>query len=485
MKTLIAAVSGLALLASPASANDGSIELAQVFAPRQAAPSQAPASQTPSSQNPVAPGAVLRVPAQQKQTQQLPAQDTSTQTWTTTFSTETRYYSWRSNFIPPDTSGIGRGSGWEVYIPFAMQLTGKPVNDLRVDFVVRGGWVKAAQTTPGLSGEVATTTDTVMSVNTTYLSWQGLQPFFALSANLPTGKSALLGTATNARMDPDLVELSTFGEGYNLGPSFGFNVPIADSLLFTTSIGYTYRGPFDRESAFPTLPPGVDPALVADLIDINPTERLDPGENITVTAAINYGAGSFAAGLTGAVSWESPTLVRDTPTFRPGLRYLLSFQSSYKWPENWGLTELTAAVAHSNRNKILLTDASGLLALERLNSNSNVYRVGLQHLFPVDQFQIGPSGSLLYRDHNGYNSTTLQFVPQKTRWAAGALAQYTPNATVTLNARVEHVWTHEDESPTENGRKIDALARGLIPASTVPAISGTAWQTSFGINMKL
>ncbi len=142
-----------------------------------------------------------------------------------------------------------------------MQLTGKPVNDLSVDFVVRGGWVKAAQTTTGLAGEVATSTDTAVSFNTTYLGWQGLQPFIALSANLPTGKSALFGTSVNARMDPDLVEISTFGEGYNFGPSFGLNVPIAGSLLFTTSVGYTYRGPFNRESAFPTLPPGVDPAL--------------------------------------------------------------------------------------------------------------------------------------------------------------------------------------------------------------------------------
>jgi hypothetical protein len=98
---------------------------------------------------------------------------------------------------------------------------------------------------------------------------------------------------------------------------------------------------------------------------------------------------------------------------------------------------------------------------------------------------VGPSGSLLYRDRNGYNSTTLQFVPQKTRWAAGMLAQYAANASVTLNARIEHVWTHENESPTADGAKLDLLARSLIPASPVPAISGTAWQTSLGINVKL
>ena len=54
-----------------------------------------------------------------------------------------------------------------------------------------------------------------------------------------------------------------------------------------------------------------------------------------------------------------------------------------------------------------------------------------------------------------------------------------------LNARVEHVWTRENESPTEDDVKLDVLAKSLIPASTVPVISGTAWQTSFGINVKL
>jgi len=481
MRALVVAVSSVIVVSSAALANDRLDELAQL-----SAPTLGPAQRTPArdSSPPISarPGPSQQIPTQQ--TQQAPAQQTSEQKWTTTFSTETRYYAWRNNFIPPDTVGIGAGRGWEIYTPLAMQLTGKPVSDLNFDFVVRGGWVKAAQTTPGLSGEVTTATDTVMSATTTYLGWQGFQPFIALSSNLPTGKSALLGTATNARMDPDLVEISTFGEGYNVGPSFGFNVPIAGSLIFTASVGYTWRGPFERESAFPTLPSGVDPALVANLIDTLPTTRINPGENTTVTAAINYGVGSFAVALTGAASWESPTFVRDVETLRPGLRYLLALQSSYKWPEKWGVTELTGAVAHSNRNKVAGRDVVGLV-FEELNSNSNVYRVGLQHLFPVEQFQIGPVASFLYRDHNGYNSTTLQFVPQKTRWTAGMLGQYAPNATVTLNARVEHVWTHENESPTEDGIKVDAVAKGLVPASTVPVISGTAWQTSFGINIKL
>jgi len=165
--------------------------------------------------------------------------------WTTVFSTEARYFSWRNNFTAPN--GIGPGRGSEFYLPFAMQLTGKPLESWSADFTVRGGWVKAVQSTPGHSGEVQTTTDTVASGTVTYLGLQGIQPFVSLNANLPTGKTVLPGNQANARMDPDFVDISTFGEGFNLGPTAGFNFPITDSLLVTTSFGYTWRGRFTQD----------------------------------------------------------------------------------------------------------------------------------------------------------------------------------------------------------------------------------------------
>jgi len=389
--------------------------------------------------------------------------------WTTVFSTEARYFSWRNNFTAPN--GIGPGRGSEFYLPFAMQLTGKPLESWSADFTVRGGWVKAVQSTPGHSGEVQTTTDTVASGTVTYLGLQGIQPFVSLNANLPTGKTVLPGNQANARMDPDFVDISTFGEGFNLGPTAGFNFPITDSLLVTTSFGYTWRGRFTQDSF-------IDPT--------NPflTSRVDPGDNLTATGAINYQIGQLAIGFTGAVTWETATSVDGTNTLKPGNRLLLALQSSYVWSENFGTTTLNASLAHSNRNKILLPGFS-FLAIEALNSNSNVYRVGLQHMVPVGNFQIGPVGSVLYRDQNGYNSATLQFVPPKTRWSAGMLAQYTPKEAITINARFEHIWTRENENPAVDGGKLDDLAGGVLPAATVPVISGTGWQTSIGINIKL
>jgi hypothetical protein len=64
------------------------------------------------------------------------------------------------------------------------------------------------------------------------------------------------------------------------------------------------------------------------------------------------------------------------------------------------------------------------------------------------------------------------------------LAQYPLSETATLNARIDGVWTREKENPSVDGDKLDAIAGGLIPASTVPAISGTGLQISLGINIK-
>jgi hypothetical protein len=135
---------------------------------------------------------------------------------------------------------------------------------------------------------------------------------------------------------------------------------------------------------------------------------------------------------------------------------------------------------------LIAGDSATALTQESVNSNSNVFRLGLEHLFPVGQFAAaGPTGSVLYRDRNGYDSATLQFVPRKLRWSAGLLARYAPSDTVTFNARVEGVWTHEDENPAVNGVKFSVTDDGFVHAFSVPVVSGAALQATVGINVKL
>lgn len=393
--------------------------------------------------------------------------------WTATFASEVRYFSWQSDVgFPPREAPAGvRGSGVQMYIPYALQVIGRPNDDFKIELLGRGGWVNSRQSTPGFSGEVSTMTDTVVSSTVTYFGFNGIQPFIALNLNIPTGKSALFGSAANARMDPDLVEIASFGEGWNIGPTIGFNLPITRNLMVTTSAGYTWRGKFDREASLAPLDPTVQvPANV------------DPGDVFTVTSSVGYQLGQFAGTVTGSVSWETSTHENGMPLYRPGIRYLLTGKWAYTWPDV-GVTTLTAAVAHAEKNEVLFLAASSL-AMEPFNTNSNVYRVGLEHLFPVGQLWLGPIGSYLRRDHNGYDSGTLQFVPAKERWSAGVLARYAANQNVTFNVRAEHVWTHLDEDPASGGGRLSLLGGAFVAGNAVPVVSSTGWQFVVGANVR-
>ena len=142
--------------------------------------------------------------------------------WSVAAASEVRLFSWRgTRGYPANGATAARGSGTELYVPYALELAGKPHPDLKVEITGRGGWVWARQSTAGATGEVATATDTAMAATVTYLGTDGIQPFASLLINLPTGRSQLFGSAANARMDPDLVDISSFGEGFNIGPSFG------------------------------------------------------------------------------------------------------------------------------------------------------------------------------------------------------------------------------------------------------------------------
>ena len=397
-------------------------------------------------------------------------------TWSVTFASEARYFAWRSdrgsptNLEPPNTA---RGSGSQWYVPIALQIAGKPSDVVKVAFVVRGGWVRSQQTTPGLSGAVETWLDTVMSGTVTYLGINGFQPFVALSVNAPTGRSALFGSAANARMDGDLVEIGSFGEGWNIGPTVGASVPITDALVVTGSVGYTWRDKFNRERSSSQPDPTIQAAT-----------SLNPGDVITGTLSAGYQGTEWAWSVTGTVSEETVTTENGAELYQAGRRYVATASIARNWPDQWGQTTLNGSYAHSNRNRVLFAFSAPALIYEIFNTNSDVHRVGIQHLFPVGQtFVFGPTASYLHRNNNSYDAGTLQFVPAKERWAVGGLARKQVADNVTFNIRGEYIWTDEDERIAPGGQLFSVLLNAFVPGSAVPVISSTGWMIAGGVNV--
>jgi hypothetical protein len=402
------------------------------------------------------------------------AATTVSRTWSVVFDSDVRYSSWRSNLSFPAGSADSnfRGSGSQLYIPYALQLIGQPNDNLKIEIVGRGGWVRSRQTSGDRSGEVSTTTDTQLVAAATYLGINGVQPFVSVSFNIPTGKSALFGTAANARMDSDLVDIATFGEGLNVGPTLGVTLALANNLITSFSVGYTQRGTFTREGS------------TAPVFPIPPTSEVNPADVVTGTASLGYQVGQLVGTITGTVSSENDTKVDGLAFFRAGMRYVISGTASYTWPDIWGVTNLSASFAHADKNKVLFILPAGTrFDIEPFNSNSNLYRVGIEHLFVRNNFAAGPIGSFLYRDRNGYDSQTLQFVSAKERWTAGLLARYAATERILFNARVEHVWIHEN--PSYPASPFSLLTDSFIPTQAVPAISSTGWQGAFGATVRL
>jgi hypothetical protein len=421
--------------------------------------------------------------------------------WQAIFNEDTRYYWWQSSrgfpygaTVPAKlgvTSGVGPpppgqivlpdgfpaqasgGSGSLMYVPIAFQLTGLPTNDIKSEFLLRGGAANGTQTTPGMSGQVTTQIDTSVTQKFTYLGFAGFQPFASLSVNVPTGRTVLLGSSAFARMDPDLVELATYGEGWNLGPTIGVNIPLTPTLITSFGAGYTMRGPYDRESVF-------DPtALSQGRINI------DPGDVSTVNTTIGYRNGGFVIQGSGSYSAESVTMVDRAPFTKAGDRYLASITVANSWT-NMVSSTLTGMYTHSLRNKVVDPSAGGWV-VEAFNSNSDLFKAVLDVTVRYNAWSVGPTGSYLFRNNNSWNSTAMEFLPAKTRYSAGGTTGYALTDAVSLNARVEHIWIKENANPDKLITEpqcpssiggCDPGASFIVPGSGVPVVSSTGWLVS-------
>ncbi|MDR7039002.1 hypothetical protein J2X36_003774 [Methylobacterium sp. BE186] len=388
--------------------------------------------------------------------------------WTTTFNTEFRYFSFSgTKGQPTGVAPLGvRGSGTQFYLPFGLAISGQPSPDLKIDLTARGGYVDSRQGTPGLSGSVRTALDTQLSATATYLGIDGVQPFASINMNLPTGESYLAGTRFLARLDSDLVDVPTFGEGLNFGPSVGVNVPLGQTMLFNLTLGYTTREPFFREG-----PP--DPFTGIDAF-----VETKSGDTASVTASLAYEEGPWSGNLAVVYSQDGTTFVDRAPLIRSGERVGISGQVGYAWAEAW-LTTLSASFNNTQRNFVPNAVLLGLVAEPR-NSNSNLYRVGLDTLYRRGSFALGPTLSYLYRDVNSYDPTTFQFLPARERYGAGGTLQYTLTETVSLSLRGERIFVREAVNPD----KEPFPGFGIVPGTGQPRLSYTGWSIGGGATIR-
>lgn len=364
--------------------------------------------------------------------------------WSVSTDQEFRYSSWKGTRGFPAIGSEAAGAGSQLYAPLTLQAIGQPLDNLKVELLGKGGYVWSRQTTPGLSGMVTTPTDTVVSGTVTYLGISGIQPFVSMNLNLPTGTSVLYGNSANARMDPDIIDIATFGEGLNVGPTVGVNIPIGEQLMVTLSSGYTWRGAYRIET----------PVFYED--EQQGTNLVGPGAIATQSATLGYQQAGLTVLMSASYAHETATYLDHVASYALGDRYTASGVIGYAWSPS-SSTTFTANWTNAGKNKVLDTDLMAIVP-EAFSSNSSVYRYRLEQTFTTGAWTVAPMASYMRRDQNAYNPITFQFIPAKTRLGIGGSARYAINDATSLKASVEHFWINENPTALTP----DLQARGWI-----------------------
>ncbi|WP_157788301.1 hypothetical protein [Bradyrhizobium japonicum] len=351
--------------------------------------------------------------------------------WSLSVDQDLRYSSWSGTRGFPASGSTAAGAGTQVYAPLTIQASGQPLENVKVDLLGRGGYVWSRQSTPGLTGSVTTTTDTVVSGTATYLGIPGIQPFVSMSVNLPSGTTALYGSAANARMDQDIVDLATFGEGLNIGPTVGVNLPIGEKLIVTLSSGYTWRGAYRMEAL-------LDPAST----EPQATTLVGPGRVAAQTASLGYQLANLTLLVSASYARETATYLDHISSYALGDRYTLSGTAGYAWTQS-SSTTFTVSWTNAEKNRVLDPDLMKIIP-ESFLSNSAVYRYRLEHSFAVGGWTIAPMVNFMRRDQNSYSPVTQQFIPAKARMGTGGSVQYAIREGMSLKASAERFWINEN-----------------------------------------
>ena len=383
------------------------------------------------------PAALAEVPAQSQIPPQTITQSQNPQ-WEAIFNSETTFYSWRSSRGYPPTVNLpplprGPGHGTLVYSPFGLQLNGRPSDDLKLEFLVRSAYVNSHTVLPDRVADFSALADTTFGTTATWLGWNGIQPFFSINVNTPTGKTNLTGNKSLAQPDSDVSPIAAFGEGLNIGPTIGVNIPFSRNLMAGLGVGYTYRGPFERGGF----------SLIQQQVD--GIRELDPGDVITVNGTLAYRGERLSLSGSISYSWETMTTLDGTPFYKAGNRIMLAAGVGYAWDANWA-SRVIASYSHMDRNTVPFPPPPTTM-LEAFNSNSDMWKVTIDTTYTMGAFSIGPVSTLIYRDKNAWSPTAFHFLPAKLSGSIGGIMQYALSQQATLRARVEHIWIVENEKP--------------------------------------
>jgi outer membrane putative beta-barrel porin/alpha-amylase len=344
-----------------------------------------------------------------------------------------RFSTWQgtrgSNVFAPE-----RGKGTQYYAPLSLGLTYERAGAFRIETKAVTGYASAHHDTVGQEASIDTLVDTQVATTVTFLSPEVFQPFIGVALNLPTGRTYLPGNTRFTRMDPDLVEIGTYGMGLNVNPTVGLTFAPNGNTAVSLGVGYAWMGAFTREAV--DLTTGIFDAM----------QLVKPGDTFTANGTISTAIQNLTIVGSFAFMAETDLLQNGAPVGRKGSRFVANAAAVYVINDRWNF-EGNLSWSYLGRDKV--TDpVLGSLVDELKNSNSDVFILSAQPNYMVtDRFKVGVNYSLLYRNANSYDVVQEQFVPAKLKQSAGVALAYAVTDKLKFDFRLAHFWVVQQDGP--------------------------------------
>jgi len=253
------------------------------------------------------------------------------------------------------------------------------------------------------------------------LSWQiterlPVDILFGLDFNLPTGKTNLSRDELDLVMDPDLLSINTFGEGFNINPT----VTLArewGNWVAGLGFGYLWRGEYDYSA------------------DIGVTDY-SPGDIITLSGEVRY---HFSQDLHSRFfarhSWYGKDRVRGADYHQEGDFTLVGLGAHYAPAERWSINATLRGVF---RDRSKSASASGGLDAEPHNIHGDelIADLAVQRLLDKATI-IEPYFQARCRSSNDYHETSANFIGGRSKYSLGIKAThaFTPHLEAGLDVR--------------------------------------------------
>jgi hypothetical protein len=344
-----------------------------------------------------------------------------------------RFSTWQgtrgSNVFAPE-----RGKGTQYYAPLSLGLTYERSGAFRIETKATTGYASAHHDTVGQQASINTLVDTQVATTVTFLSPEVFQPFIGVALNLPTGRTYLPGNTRFTRMDPDLVEIGTYGMGQNVNPTVGLTFAPSSNTAVSLGLGYAWMGSFTREAV--DLTTGI-----FDAVDL-----VKPGDTFTANGTITTAMQNLTLAGSFVFMAQTDVFQNGAPVGRTGDRFVANGVAVYTINDRWNF-EGNLSWSYVGRNKVA-DPVLGPLVEELKNSNSNVFILSAQPNYMLtERLKLGVNYSVLYRDANSYDILQAQFVPAKLKQSAGIALAYVATDKLKFDFRFAHFWVVQQDGP--------------------------------------